>query len=331
MRRFGWVLLCSVGMLWGCSEEGQSPLEGVMVEGETEAPVVDTPVAERSVSEEVPSSRSDEEELPVEEVLDEELPDRQEDPREEEERRSEDRIGEEELPAEEPPLEEVPDESAPSEEEPEAEEEVEEEPTPSGQQGPSNPASSATPAVSTEELVVELFEAIEAPRRPRKRMNIEQLDRAIEQVTGGIRWKDNPGDEESLFEELSLSLGQPDFLELTSEDVTPGALFQKFLSDAARKVCQELLEHEVEVAASERVFLTSVDPTMTLETHPQEVTENLMALASRFHGHQWTSESPALAAWLWLFESATHVAGDPAVAWETVCVALIQHPDFYTY
>jgi hypothetical protein len=33
----------------------------------------------------------------------------------------------------------------------------------------------------------------------------------------------------------------------------------------------------------------------------------------------------------WLYDSRLHVTRDPVVAWKTVCVGLISHPDFYTY
>ena len=41
--------------------------------------------------------------------------------------------------------------------------------------------------------------------------------------------------------------------------------------------------------------------------------------------------SPDLASWTWLMESTLHVNPDPVESWRAVCVALINHPDFYTY
>ena len=162
-------------------------------------------------------------------------------------------------------------------------------------------------------------------------MNIDQLDLAIEKVTGGIRWRSTPTSQTGMFETLALSLGKPDFKDQTAEDLEPGALFQKFLGDAARSVCHELLEKEVNTIQSNRVFLVHADETQTYTDAPNMIEDNLAYLLLRFHGSEFTNESPALNSWIWLFESATLVSQDPLVAWKTVCIGLIQHPDFYSY
>jgi len=70
--------------------------------------------------------------------------------------------------------------------------------------------------------------------RPLRRMHVDQLQASIERVTGGIRWTDGDDD---LLEELAGTLGRPDYLEVTHEDLEPGLVFQKFLDDAAIAVC----------------------------------------------------------------------------------------------
>ena len=192
-------------------------------------------------------------------------------------------------------------------------------------------ATTAKGTLEEEASDVFLWPEQKLPTRPRKRMNIDQLDNAIAMVTGGVRWKDDPGDEEGLFEELSLSLGKPDYLLQTAEDLEPSALFQKFLGDASRKVCFELLESEEGKPPSQRVFLKYVDGGETVKDYPQDIEANLRYLLKRFHSQDVPKGAPSLNPWLWLFESASHVSSDTMVAWRTVCVALIQHPDFYSY
>ena len=230
----------------------------------------------------------------------------------------------EEQPVDEEPTEEEPVNEEPTEEEPVTEEPAEEEPA-------EEDINSGGAQIEIIGENVDLLPSSALPGRDRKRMNIDQLDLAIEQVTGGIRWRATPTSQTGMFETLALSLGKPDFKDQTSEDLEPGALFQKFLGDAARSVCNELMEKEVEASQSNRIFLVHVDENQTYADAPGSVEDNLVYLLLRFHGNELPNESPALTSWIWLFESATLVSQDPLVAWNTVCIGLIQHPDFYSY
>ena len=156
-------------------------------------------------------------------------------------------------------------------------------------------------------------EPVEAPARQRRRMNVDQLAVAMRQVSGGIGWTERRGNNEfDLFEELSITLGKPDYIQRTNEDLSPSALFQKFLDDAARSICERMIEREPRLAPAGDV----------------DVDEHLRELVRRFHGRL---EVPEVAAWRWLYQSARFVGGEPTVAWHGVCVALFTHPDFYTY
>ncbi|MCB9696899.1 MAG: hypothetical protein H6738_09000 [Alphaproteobacteria bacterium] len=161
--------------------------------------------------------------------------------------------------------------------------------------------------------------------RPWRRMDIEQLDASMRQVTNGIGWDVNGVDQ---FTALSATLGVPDYLQVTSEDLAPGLLFQKFLDDAANAVCRDLLERE-STGGAENVFLVHVD----LATRDQAaIEENLSMLLLRFHGREVPVGDPRLEPWIFLYEGADLVTGGDAMeTWRTVCVALFTHPDFYTY
>lgn len=165
--------------------------------------------------------------------------------------------------------------------------------------------------------------------RARKRMDLDQLNAQIRNVTGGIGWVENNNDQ---LVALAATLGRPDFLTTTEEDLTPSPLFQKFLGDASRKVCADLFAAEAGRAAEDRVFFVGVDKDETSAALGPRLDESLARLLLRFHGR--TSETDAtrgaLDGWRFLFLS-TERASSPAVAWNAVCLALFQHPDFYTY
>lgn len=168
--------------------------------------------------------------------------------------------------------------------------------------------------------------------RLRRRMDIDQLSASIRRVTGGVAWTEGDRDgAPDLFEALAATLGRPDYVEITEEVLEPGIIFQKFLDDAARAVCERLTAREVSGEATERILLRHVGATDTHSTAPDAVERNLRALLLRFHGHDLPADHDLLQPWRWLFASALHVSGDAPTAWQTVCVGLLRHPDFYLY
>lgn len=164
--------------------------------------------------------------------------------------------------------------------------------------------------------------------RNRRRMDLDQLDAAIRTVTGGIGWEENG---RNLFEDLAQTLGKPDYIQITDEDLSPSAMFQKFLDDAARSVCTRLMAEDAERPSDERTFFVDAQPGSTLSEQPDSVKRNLSQLLLRFHGRKVAVDGAEMEPWVWLMQSAEHVASDPGEVWRTLCVGLIIHPDFYTY
>lgn len=172
----------------------------------------------------------------------------------------------------------------------------------------------------------------EAPSRERRRMDLDQLDSTIRSVTGGIGWTETRGSREiNLFEDLAQTLGKPDYLQITDEDLEPSAMFQKFMDDASRSVCLALMEAEASRPSAERVFFVHAAPTDRLTDAPDKVVANLQYLLLRFHGRKLTPDAAELEPWRWLMQSAEHVTDQQAEVWRTLCVGLMTHPDFYTY
>lgn len=172
----------------------------------------------------------------------------------------------------------------------------------------------------------------EDPYRQRRRMDLDQLDAAIRRVTGGIGWEERRGNTTvNLFAELASTLGKPDYIQITDENLEPSAMFQKFLDDAARDVCDELMREEANRAQEDRTFFIHADAQASYRENPELVEANLVELLLRFHGRKLEAGAPELEPWKWLFESAEHVTSDQPAVWRTLCVGLFKHPDFYTY
>lgn len=172
---------------------------------------------------------------------------------------------------------------------------------------------------------------LDAPARPMRRMNIDQLAASMETVSG-IAWtEEQDGESVRLFDALSGSLGKPDYLSSTYEELSPGLLFQKFLDDASKSVCEAWADAERTGPSAERRLLVHVEPEDTTATNPSGVAENLSAALLRFHGRVLAPDDPALQPWQDLFDAGAAAQADPVDGWRLVCVGLYTHPDFYTY
>lgn len=173
---------------------------------------------------------------------------------------------------------------------------------------------------------------VPAEPRARRRMDLDQLDAAIRGVSGGIGWVEMRGNTEvNLFVDLAATLGRPDFIQRTEEDLIPTAMFQKFLDDAARSVCTELMRRDPDRDAGARTFFVDAEPADTLSSNPQGVEQNLRGLLLRFHGQRIPAGDARLEPWTWFFRRAEHTGIAPEATWRALCVALITHPDFYMY
>ncbi|MBL92412.1 MAG: hypothetical protein CMH56_11455 [Myxococcales bacterium] len=173
---------------------------------------------------------------------------------------------------------------------------------------------------------------VQAPHRARQRMNIDQLDRAIQQVTGGLEWTDDGNNPKNLFEELSLTLGRPDYIQVVIEDLTPSGLFLKFVDDAARSVCKKLVEVEVsERTAETRVLMGIVSPDANYVDDAAGIDAQLARLSLLYHGIALQEDSGALENLRWLFQMAQMRMGQPEAGWEAVCVSLMTDPAFYSF
>ena len=123
----------------------------------------------------------------------------------------------------------------------------------------------------------------------------------------------------------------------SSEDLTVSLLFVKFLDDAARSVCRRAVERETvdggEAQDGEAVGLFAPVDVEDPEPTAADVDAALVSLLLRFHGRSLSAEDRQLEPWRTLYDTIAPLApeDEPQRAWEGVCVALLTHPDFYTY
>ena len=184
------------------------------------------------------------------------------------------------------------------------------------------PVETPPPTVSTEpEGAVDLHPPTP---RDRHRVDIDQLDALIEQATG-VPWGAPPGF--VFFEKYAASLGVPDYLARTSEDLEPNLLFMKLLSDASKFTCARMIDREIRDPAQRRFFV-EIEPG---GVDPARVSANMRHALLRFHGWRYAEDDPRLAPWIDLFDTGLTLSdADPNLAWEGICIALIRHPDFYS-
>ena len=166
-----------------------------------------------------------------------------------------------------------------------------------------------------------------------RRMDLDQLSASIERVSGGVEWSSPTGrDNVNMFEELAATLGKPDYIDSTTEELEPSLLFQKFLKDASNSVCAGIIEEDRRLSLGERQFVTRVDWTDTWDAAPEKVKANLSVLLLKFHGRMVAVDASEMEEWTWLFRSVSHVTeNNTEKSWNAVCVALMTHPDFYMY
>lgn len=167
--------------------------------------------------------------------------------------------------------------------------------------------------------------------RGRARLDIDQIDLAFQTTLGGITWTRRSGNVDvNQFKALSETLGVPDFIDTTVEDLAATPLFSKFLGDAARKACADRIAADLAITTG-RILMGDVPLDATLASHPEAIEAQISSLLLRFHGQTLRPADPGFGEWRWLFQSSTQLTGSSTTAWQAMCVALITHPDFYTY
>jgi hypothetical protein len=168
-------------------------------------------------------------------------------------------------------------------------------------------------------------------------MTIDTLRRSIPTITNGINWEEDFGDgnQTDVLEALSATLGAPDYLLVTEENLEPSLIIAKFMQDASNRICPRWVERDRGEAAGMRSLVAHAgDWNSRAEA---DVKVALRALRLRFFGHRMPadgSQDAALADLIDLFNtaSATSTPGREAQdGWLAVCIALMTDPEMVLY
>jgi hypothetical protein len=173
----------------------------------------------------------------------------------------------------------------------------------------------------------------DGPGRNARRLTVDQLAASVLVVTGGIGWVQNFGEGPvDMFDALRSTLGAPDYLTVTSENLEPNLVLAKFLEDGAQQICLAWTAAEQERAPAERTLIAHSDPTSVAD---EDVLTTLRALQLRLYGRVVSAEEDAeLSGLLELFQQASGAKGaspNATAGWLAVCIAMLTDPGFVLY
>jgi hypothetical protein len=171
-----------------------------------------------------------------------------------------------------------------------------------------------------------------------RRLSVAQLKASLPVVLGGSTWKTNSTTVG--FDSRAAALGQPDYVSVTEENLEPSPLYLKFMADAARVACTDVVTVDAALAQNARVMTRFVSLTDTATTKPDDVNANLRYLKLRFHGIKvQPADDAAIAEARKLFSAAVSGAAGTATVtathvregWKAVCIALLTAPEYHLY
>jgi len=138
-----------------------------------------------------------------------------------------------------------------------------------------------------------------------RRLTVDQLRDSMPALFG-VTWEGQVrGQNVNLFDALSRTLGEADYLQVTAPNVDASPLFAKFMDDMAGVVCARALQADANRPAAERRVIP----------HAQDVNRNLRFLRLKLHA-------------IHVILADTQNVGQ---AWLGVCVAMITAPEFMAY
>lgn len=170
-----------------------------------------------------------------------------------------------------------------------------------------------------------------------RRLTVAQLSASLPVVLGGTTWLNGTANG---FTSRAATLGVPDYVGITEENLEPSPLYAKFMADAARDACTRVVAADTGKAKSDRVLTRFAEPTDSVATQAAAVNANLRYLKLRFHGAKVAAGDDApIASYRTLFDSAVKAsagagavdANDVKEGWRAVCVALLTAPEYHLY
>ncbi|MEE2836571.1 MAG: hypothetical protein VYB65_11210 [Myxococcota bacterium] len=152
-----------------------------------------------------------------------------------------------------------------------------------------------------------------------RRLEVEHLRQSIPRLFGGIQWQDR--NENSMWDVLSRTLGEADYVEVTENNVEATPLFAKFMDDMAAQVCSKALDRDAQTAeAEQRLVLRHAD-----------VKANLRFLRLKLHGVMVDADNDAAIQDYHQLHQEISAQATMGQAWLGVCMAMLTAPEFLTY
>lgn len=208
-------------------------------------------------------------------------------------------------------------------------------PSPSPTTSPSPSPSPSTPGEPTfddhwnpqdpsEQGPGDLFPVIERDGKAARRLTVAQLRASIPALFGGLTWTNNNRPTGTvMFNSLSRTLGEADYLGQTEENREPNPIFFKFMDDMAGQVCTNAVAADTaRTVASERV----------VKPFAEDPDRNLRFLRLKLHGiYVPESSTEGLAELRKLYDDVLADTRSADQAWSAVCVAMLTAPEFMAY
>ncbi|TNE44802.1 MAG: hypothetical protein EP343_29545 [Deltaproteobacteria bacterium] len=152
-----------------------------------------------------------------------------------------------------------------------------------------------------------------------RRMSVSQLKDTIPRLFNGITWKSG---NTNMFDSLSRTLGQADYLQVTFTSRDSTSLFMKFMDDMAGQVCKAAVVKDLQtqnMATRSVIRYNDIDKTLRflrLKFHsiyvPESSTESIKQLRT-------------------LYDRILAKTRKESTAWEGVCIAVLTSPEFFAY
>lgn len=171
------------------------------------------------------------------------------------------------------------------------------------------------------------------------RVSLSQLRASFPVVLGNdasgrpITW--NSGSSSSPqpgFDVYARTLGEADFIGRTEDDRDASPIYVKFMDDAARSGCDQVLTaDERQNDPTRRTLLRFVSFTDTPDTNSEGFRQNLAYLKLRFHGVKVNDDRQIEALQTLFIEAGSGSSVPIKDGWRAVCVALLTAPEFHLY
>tara|TARA_B100000609_G_scaffold199691_1_gene206780 strand:- start:8298 stop:8936 length:639 start_codon:yes stop_codon:yes gene_type:complete len=157
-----------------------------------------------------------------------------------------------------------------------------------------------------------------------RRLTLAQLRTMIPKLFDGMTWEDSRGN--NLFNRYARTLGEADYIYLTSTNRQATALFMKFMDDMATNLCDRAVSKDLaEKDESKRMVVLD----------QKDIDRTLRHLRLKFHTiYVPESTNKGIKQLRELYDNVlTQTGGSSSTsrAWRSVCYAVLTAPEFFAY